>query len=302
MKARVFVTLKPGVLDPQGKAIHHALEGLGFGGVAGRPRRQADRARPRRRHQRRGYRGDVPQAARQHRDREFPDREAGSRHEERGPRLPRLQLRPRPRRRHRGRSPAARRRWSGTATASCPTAPTSSPFPAAFPTAIISARARWRRARRSCSAVAEAAGTRRAGARRLQRLPGADRSRPAARRADAQRRAALRLPPGRPQGREQPVDLHQRLSGRARRSASRSPTTTAITRPIPKRSTGSKAKAASPSATPERSTARRAASPGSSTPPGNVLGMMPHPERALEPAHGNTDGRRLFEGLLEAVA
>lgn len=33
MKARVFVTLKPGVLDPQGKAIHHALEGLGFSGV-----------------------------------------------------------------------------------------------------------------------------------------------------------------------------------------------------------------------------------------------------------------------------
>ena len=35
---------------------------------------------------------------------------------------------------------------------------------------------------------------------------------------------------------------------------------------------------------------------------GNVLGMMPHPERALEAAHGGTDGRRLFEGLLEAVA
>ena len=35
---------------------------------------------------------------------------------------------------------------------------------------------------------------------------------------------------------------------------------------------------------------------------GNVLGMMPHPERALEAAHGNTDGRRLFEGLLETVA
>ena len=35
MKARVFVTLKPGVLDPQGRAIHHALEGLGFGGIAG---------------------------------------------------------------------------------------------------------------------------------------------------------------------------------------------------------------------------------------------------------------------------
>ena len=34
---------------------------------------------------------------------------------------------------------------------------------------------------------------------------------------------------------------------------------------------------------------------------GNVLGMMPHPERAVEDAHGLTDGRRLFEGLLEMV-
>ncbi len=33
MKARVFVTLKSGVLDPQGKAIQHALGGLGFDGV-----------------------------------------------------------------------------------------------------------------------------------------------------------------------------------------------------------------------------------------------------------------------------
>jgi phosphoribosylformylglycinamidine synthase len=33
MKIRVHVTLKKGVLDPQGKAIHHALEGLGFTGV-----------------------------------------------------------------------------------------------------------------------------------------------------------------------------------------------------------------------------------------------------------------------------
>ena len=33
MKARVFVTLKNGVLDPQGKAIGHALNGLGFASV-----------------------------------------------------------------------------------------------------------------------------------------------------------------------------------------------------------------------------------------------------------------------------
>ena len=33
MKTRIHVTLKTGVLDPQGKAIHHALESLGFDGV-----------------------------------------------------------------------------------------------------------------------------------------------------------------------------------------------------------------------------------------------------------------------------
>ena len=33
IKARVTVTLKSGVLDPQGRAVHHALEGLGYKGV-----------------------------------------------------------------------------------------------------------------------------------------------------------------------------------------------------------------------------------------------------------------------------
>lgn len=33
MKAKVYVTLKPGVLDPQGKAIHHSVELLGFENV-----------------------------------------------------------------------------------------------------------------------------------------------------------------------------------------------------------------------------------------------------------------------------
>ncbi|WOF42656.1 phosphoribosylformylglycinamidine synthase subunit PurQ [Sphingopyxis indica] len=35
---------------------------------------------------------------------------------------------------------------------------------------------------------------------------------------------------------------------------------------------------------------------------GNVLGMMPHPERAIDPAHGGTDGLRLFEAALGALA
>ncbi len=33
MKVRVYVSLKNGVLDPQGRAIQHAIEGLGFAGV-----------------------------------------------------------------------------------------------------------------------------------------------------------------------------------------------------------------------------------------------------------------------------
>ena len=33
MKVIVRVSLKPGVLDPQGRAVHHALEGLGFTGI-----------------------------------------------------------------------------------------------------------------------------------------------------------------------------------------------------------------------------------------------------------------------------
>jgi len=35
MKVRVDITLKPGVLDPQGEAVRHALAALGFDGVQG---------------------------------------------------------------------------------------------------------------------------------------------------------------------------------------------------------------------------------------------------------------------------
>ena len=34
MKAKVYVSLKPGVLDPQGKAIHHSVELLGYSGIS----------------------------------------------------------------------------------------------------------------------------------------------------------------------------------------------------------------------------------------------------------------------------
>ncbi len=35
---------------------------------------------------------------------------------------------------------------------------------------------------------------------------------------------------------------------------------------------------------------------------GNVLGMMPHPENLIEPLQGGSDGRGIFESLVEAVA
>ena len=35
---------------------------------------------------------------------------------------------------------------------------------------------------------------------------------------------------------------------------------------------------------------------------GNVLGMMPHPERAVDAAHGGTDGVALFESVFESLS
>jgi phosphoribosylformylglycinamidine synthase len=34
----------------------------------------------------------------------------------------------------------------------------------------------------------------------------------------------------------------------------------------------------------------------------NVLGLMPHPENAVEPLHGSTDGRAMFKGIVEALS
>ncbi len=78
MKARIHVTLKSGVLDPQGKAIGHALGNLGFTGV--REVRQGkfieielDESDPAARPNQ--ARGDVQAAPRQYGDRELRDRD-----------------------------------------------------------------------------------------------------------------------------------------------------------------------------------------------------------------------------------
>ena len=94
-------------------------------------------------------------------------------------------------------------------------------------------------------------------------------------------------------------------------SASRSPTPTATTSPTPRRSSASRARAGRCSATrrprarsPRRPTptARSPTSPGIRNAKGNVLGMMPHPERLADALLGGTDGRPMFEGLAEALA
>ena len=70
MKARIRITLKNGVLDPQGKAIQNALASLGFSGVERRPAGQVHRGRPGREpdegRRARAGRADVQGPARQH--------------------------------------------------------------------------------------------------------------------------------------------------------------------------------------------------------------------------------------------
>ncbi len=78
MRARVYVTPKKGVLDPQGKAVEHSLHALGLPEVARRPPRQVHRAVARRRldvSRRGARRRDVPPAAGERRHRGLPLRD-----------------------------------------------------------------------------------------------------------------------------------------------------------------------------------------------------------------------------------
>ena len=195
MKARIKITLKNGVLDPQGKAIEGARRALGFSGV-GDVRQgkyieldlaETDEAKARA--QRRAH---VQGAARQHRDRELFATRSGNcdaplvRH-----RFPRLQLRPRRQNRDRAGDGAPedglarRRRRAGVRRDRA------------------AGRVLLRRLsalRRDGRALADHEGRDRqgqsghAGHRHLQRLPDPVRVRPAAWSADAQRFAAFRLP------------------------------------------------------------------------------------------------------------
>ena len=95
-----------------------------------------------------------------------------------------------------------------------------------------------------------------------------------------------------------------------RRFGCRSRITTAITPQIPRRSTGSKRAASSPSAIAEPSGERNEeanfngsarAIAGIFNETRTVLGLMPHPENATDPLLGRTDGQAFFDGLVSAL-
>ena len=65
---------------------------------------------------------------------------------------------------------------------------------------------------------------------------------------------------------------------------------------------GSRARTGWSSATSTTPTARSADIAGMLEPGRNVLGLMPHPERAIEPLLGGTDGLAMFRSLLESAA
>ena len=189
MKARVTVTLKTGILDPQGKAIEGALRSLGVARRRQRAPGQGVRHRARGRRQGQGRGGcssRPPTSSGQHRDRELPGRTVvgrmkaavlvfpGINRERDMARTLKLDLRSRAGDGLARRARAARRHRSGG-------------DPRRLLLRRLSALRRDRGARADHGRGARLRRQRRAGARRLQRLPDPVRSRAAAGRADAQR-------------------------------------------------------------------------------------------------------------------
>ena len=128
---------------------------------------------------------------------------------------------------------------------------------------------------------------RRAGARDLQRLPGAVRGGAAAGRAAAEHVAALHLPPGRRSRSSTPATPWTRACARGRAAVDPAPSTrpAATGRPI-RCSTSSRPTARSCCATRRgtTSTARARDIAGVCNEAGNVVGLMPHPEHAVDAA------------------
>jgi phosphoribosylformylglycinamidine (FGAM) synthase-like amidotransferase family enzyme len=142
--------------------------------------------------------------------------------------------------------------------------------------------------------------TRRARARHLQRLPSADRNAPAAGRARPQRRAQVRVQ-GSPLAIDNgntaspaPIAKPAKLKFRSRTAtAASSPTKTTLDR------IEGEGRVVFRYLDNPNGSARDIA--GIINDRGNVMGMMPHPERASDPVLGRTGGAAVFQSLMEAA-
>ena len=144
---------------------------------------------------------------------------------------------------------------------------------------------------------------RRPGAGDLQRLSGPVRGRPAARGAAAERLAAVRLPPGRTGGRPHRQRLHARVRRRAALSIPVKHTTGRYYAPddeLDRLESDRPGRAALRAGREPNGSLRDIA--GVCNERGNVFGLMPHPEHAVDPLTGSADGLKIFESMQNAVS
>ena len=296
MRARVLVRPKQGILDPQGQAVQRALPALGFTGVdnvhIGRLI-ELDVEDP----------SQLPEMCERLlanpliEDYEIVESIAEPAHHVKFGviRFPGLVRRDR-----RARRRGARRR-GGAAVARRPRPP--GRRRGDRPGRLLLRRLPARRSDRAvCAGDGRGRRVRARGrprARHLQRLSGPVRGAPAPGRAASQRLAEVHLPPGRARGRQRRHRLHRRLRSRATGCRSPSSTPPAASTPPTTSSTGSRRPGRSccatrPATTP---TARRRDIAGVRNERGNVFGLMPHPEHAVDPLTGSTDGLKIFESM-----
>ena len=295
MRARVLVRPKQGILDPQGQAVERALPALGFNGVR-RPYRSADRARRRGRGR---APGDVRAPAREPADRGLRDQygQPAVGEDVEGGRAMKFGI----------------VRFPGT----CDDIDAQLAAGRSARRAAVARRARPPGGRRGdrpgrlllrrlpahrCDRPVRTRDggsdgfrpRRRPRARDLQRLSDPVRGRPAAGGAAAEHLAAVRLPPGGRWRSSTPTRPSRAGARRADSCRSRSSTRpAATTRPSSARP-GPRAAALRRRQNPNGSQDDIA---GSLNDAGNVFGLMPHPEHAVDPLTGSTDGLTIFESM-----
>ena len=301
-----------GIADPEGQTIERALPALGFEGSSTCTSARSIRFRPR--GARRGGRAGCRSTAMCERLLANPVIEQAA------IRLEPLDRRPSAAMTHERASPSSSSPVRTASTTSPPpgsslggasrarlahrdrrsATPTPSCCPAASPTATISGPGAIARFSPVMDAVARFAADGGPVARDLQRLPGADRGGPAPGALMPERGAAFPVRDRRVRGGLDRLGAHRPGAHSARCCACRSTTTRATTPATRRRSRarGRTARSCCAIGATTR-TARSHAIAGVTNRERNVVGLMPHPERASDPLLGSADGRLLLESLLE---